>query len=213
MGSAVSGVVTGVRDFGAFVNVGVGKDGLLHVREMDGAYVADARERYAVGEAVRVFVKSIDAAEQKFTLTARDPAAAMAAAAQRERTARAEAEREHAQREAERARQEAARARWEAERARREAHERKLADLREIEANMVAEAEAREASAAEARAAAGLLLTAAELLRGKTLPPAPVEQAAREVLVRKEVDGRQLVLYKMPWKYGGPSAGRECMVR
>lgn len=208
-GRAIQGVVTGVRDFGAFININAGKDGLLHAREADarGAHVADMRERLAVGERVSVFVKHVDAAASQFTLTLRDPAAAsaaataaMAAAAERERVMRAEAEREYAAREAEQARRDAERREREEARERRRQQEREVA---EIEASMVAAAEARDVLAAEARAAAGMVLPVAELLRGKELPPAPAEEPTSwEVLVR--VGDR--VLYKMPWKREGRAA-------
>merc|ERR1719231_2098963 len=79
VGSEIFGTVTGVRDFGAFVDVGKNKDGLLHASEADatGAVVADARDRLSTGDRVRLFVKYIDAEGGKLTLTAREPKAAL----------------------------------------------------------------------------------------------------------------------------------------
>ena len=83
-----------------------------------------------------------------------------------------------------------------AERARRA---EALARLQEYEAAMVEEAVAREVAAAAAREAAGLLLSVAELVRGETLPPVQATALPRQVLVRKTIRGRELVLYRMPW--------------
>jgi len=188
--------VTGVEPFGAFVDVGVNKDGLLHKSEMSDARTTDAREYMAVGQAVRLFVKAVDPTG-KVSLTARDPAAA-----ERERVAR---EAQRAAREAERAAREAERAAaGERERAAREAErqsrEAALARLAEIEAALVADAVAREAAAAAAREAAGMQLPLAALLRGERLPPAAPAARQREVVVRKRIEGREHILYKLEWK-------------
>jgi len=73
-GDKVSGIVTGVQSWGAFVDAGVAKDGLLHASEADpaGAYVRDLSMILRVGDRLHeLVVKSVDESTGKFTLTAR----------------------------------------------------------------------------------------------------------------------------------------------
>ena len=65
---------------------------------------------------------------------------------------------------------------------------------------MMEAAAEREAAAAAARAEAGLLLPAAELLRGVELPPAPEPQTLEVLATKSFCGGRKRVLYRMPWK-------------
>ncbi len=59
-GMVLQGVVTNVVAFGAFVDVGVHQDGLVHISQLADHYVKDASEVVRVGEAVRVRVLSVD---------------------------------------------------------------------------------------------------------------------------------------------------------
>jgi uncharacterized protein len=59
-GMVLEGVVTNVVAFGAFVDVGVHQDGLVHISQLADRYVKDASEVVRVGEAVRVRVLSVD---------------------------------------------------------------------------------------------------------------------------------------------------------
>ncbi|TVP73305.1 MAG: RNA-binding transcriptional accessory protein [Gemmatimonadales bacterium] len=59
-GMVLQGVVTNVVAFGAFVDVGVHQDGLVHVSEMADRYVKDPATVVSVGQAVKVQVKSVD---------------------------------------------------------------------------------------------------------------------------------------------------------
>jgi uncharacterized protein len=59
-GMSLEGVVTNVTRFGAFVDVGVHQDGLVHVSELANRYVKDASEVVKVGQVVKVQVLSID---------------------------------------------------------------------------------------------------------------------------------------------------------
>lgn len=59
-GMVLQGVVTNVVAFGAFVDVGVHQDGLVHISQLADHYVKDATEVVRVGEAVRVRVLSVD---------------------------------------------------------------------------------------------------------------------------------------------------------
>jgi uncharacterized protein len=72
----LEGVVTNVAAFGAFVDIGVHQDGLVHVSAMSSRYVSDPREVVKSGDVVRVKVLSVDVARKRISLTLRldDPA-------------------------------------------------------------------------------------------------------------------------------------------
>lgn len=59
-GMAIEGVVTNVTDFGAFVDVGVQQDGLVHLSELSNRFVRDPREIIKVGDVVNVKVIKVD---------------------------------------------------------------------------------------------------------------------------------------------------------
>ncbi len=59
-GMVLEGVVTNVANFGAFVDIGVHQDGLVHVSELAERYVADPRKVVRVGQIVRVRVLKVD---------------------------------------------------------------------------------------------------------------------------------------------------------
>ncbi len=70
-GMILEGVVTNVAAFGAFVDVGVHQDGLVHISAMSKSFVADPREVVKPGNIVRVKVLSIDIARKRIALTLR----------------------------------------------------------------------------------------------------------------------------------------------
>ncbi len=59
-GAELEGIVTNVTDFGAFVDIGVQQDGLVHLSELSNRYVQNPREVVNVGEVVRVRVIKVD---------------------------------------------------------------------------------------------------------------------------------------------------------
>ena len=59
VGTKVAGKVTGITKFGAFVELGDGKTGLVHISEVSDAYVKDIHDVLHVGEPVTVKVLSI----------------------------------------------------------------------------------------------------------------------------------------------------------
>ncbi len=59
-GMVLEGVVTNVANFGAFVDIGVHQDGLVHVSELAERYVADPRKVVRVGQVVKVRVLKVD---------------------------------------------------------------------------------------------------------------------------------------------------------
>jgi uncharacterized protein len=76
-GMILEGVVTNVAAFGAFVDIGVHQDGLVHVSAMSKNFVSDPREVVKSGDVVRVKVLSVDAPRKRISLTLRlDDAAA-----------------------------------------------------------------------------------------------------------------------------------------
>ncbi|MEU2892540.1 Tex family protein [Streptomyces albidoflavus] len=70
-GMVLEGVVTNVAAFGAFVDVGVHQDGLVHVSAMSRNFVKDPREVVKPGDIVKVKVMEVDAARKRISLTLR----------------------------------------------------------------------------------------------------------------------------------------------
>ncbi|MGD9528960.1 MAG: Tex family protein [Pseudonocardia sp.] len=70
-GMVLEGVVTNVAAFGAFVDVGVHQDGLVHVSAMSTKFVSDPREVVKSGDVVRVKVLDVDEARKRISLTLR----------------------------------------------------------------------------------------------------------------------------------------------
>jgi uncharacterized protein len=77
-GMILEGVVTNVAAFGAFVDVGVHQDGLVHVSAMSNTFVKDPRDVVKPGDVVRVKVLDVDIPRKRISLTLRleDEAAA-----------------------------------------------------------------------------------------------------------------------------------------
>ena len=70
-GMVLEGVVTNVAAFGAFVDVGVHQDGLVHVSAMSRSFVSDPRSVVKSGDVVRVKVLSVDIPRHRISLTLR----------------------------------------------------------------------------------------------------------------------------------------------
>jgi protein Tex len=70
-GMVLEGVVTNVAAFGAFVDVGVHQDGLVHVSAMSDRFVSDPHEVVRSGQVVRVKVIDVDLDRQRIALTLR----------------------------------------------------------------------------------------------------------------------------------------------
>jgi uncharacterized protein len=71
VGMVLEGVVTNVAAFGAFVDVGVHQDGLVHVSAMANRFVSDPREIVKPGDIVRVKVREVDVPRKRISLTLR----------------------------------------------------------------------------------------------------------------------------------------------
>ena len=80
-GMTLEGVVTNVTAFGAFVDIGVHQDGLVHVSELSDRFIRDPAEVVKTGDKLKVRVLSIDKARRRIALSAKTPAAAAGAKA------------------------------------------------------------------------------------------------------------------------------------
>ena len=67
----LEGVVTNVAAFGAFVDVGVHQDGLVHISAMANTYVKDPRKVAKPGDVVRVKVLEVEPKRRRISLTMR----------------------------------------------------------------------------------------------------------------------------------------------
>ncbi|MCA0243638.1 MAG: RNA-binding transcriptional accessory protein [Proteobacteria bacterium] len=68
-GMVLEGTVSNVAQFGAFVDLGVHQDGLVHVSQLANKFVADAREVVRTGQIVKVRVVEVDLARKRIALT------------------------------------------------------------------------------------------------------------------------------------------------
>ncbi|HTW63718.1 MAG TPA: Tex family protein [Bryobacteraceae bacterium] len=72
-GMMIEGIVTNVTKFGAFVDVGVHQDGLVHVSELSDRYVKEPSDIVKVGQIVKVHVLSADAKSKRIALSMKTP--------------------------------------------------------------------------------------------------------------------------------------------
>ena len=70
-GMILEGVVSNVANFGAFVDIGVHQDGLVHISALADRYVEDPRDIVKAGDVVKVKVLEVDAARKRIALTMR----------------------------------------------------------------------------------------------------------------------------------------------
>ena len=68
-GMVLEGTVSNVAQFGAFVDLGVHQDGLIHVSQLSSKFVQDAREVVKTGDIVKVRVLEVDAARKRISLS------------------------------------------------------------------------------------------------------------------------------------------------
>ncbi len=72
-GMQLPGIVTNVTRFGAFVDIGVHQDGLVHISEMADRFIKDPAEVVKVQQKVRVSVLEVDKERKRIALSMRDP--------------------------------------------------------------------------------------------------------------------------------------------
>jgi uncharacterized protein len=68
-GMVLEGVVTNIVAFGAFVDIGVHQDGLVHVSQLSDRFVKDPNDAVQVGQRVKVTVQSVDLQRNRIALT------------------------------------------------------------------------------------------------------------------------------------------------
>ena len=71
-GSMVSGKVTNITDFGIFVEIEEGIEGLVHISELSSRRVKSSSELFAVGDSVSAIVKNVDPKSRKIRLSIKD---------------------------------------------------------------------------------------------------------------------------------------------
>ena len=74
-GMLLEGVVTNVTKFGAFVDIGVHQDGLVHISELANRYIKEPGDVVKVGQIVKVRVLRADAKTKRIALTMKTPGA------------------------------------------------------------------------------------------------------------------------------------------
>ena len=71
LGMTLEGVVSNVANFGAFVDIGVHQDGLVHISALSDRFISDPREIVKAGDIVKVKVMEVDIARKRIALTMR----------------------------------------------------------------------------------------------------------------------------------------------
>ncbi len=74
VGMTVPGIVTNITNFGAFVDIGVKQDGLVHVSQLANRFVSDPNEVVKLNQKVTVTVTEVDVARNRIGLTMKDSA-------------------------------------------------------------------------------------------------------------------------------------------
>ena len=71
VGSVMEGTVSNVTNFGAFVDLGVHQDGLVHISAMSHSFVKDPRSLVKAGDIIKVKVMEVDVARKRIGLSMR----------------------------------------------------------------------------------------------------------------------------------------------
>ena len=72
-GMQLTGTVRNVTDFGAFVDIGVHQDGLVHISQISSRFIRHPSEVLKVGDVVTVWVLSVDLQKKRIALTMKQP--------------------------------------------------------------------------------------------------------------------------------------------
>ena len=72
-GMELKGTVRNVIDFGAFVDIGVHQDGLVHISQICDKFIRHPSEVLSVGDVVTVWVKEVDEKKKRISLTMKKP--------------------------------------------------------------------------------------------------------------------------------------------
>jgi uncharacterized protein len=73
VGMHLQGVVTNITHFGAFVDIGVHQDGLVHISQISSQFIRDPLEACAVGQCIEVWVLEVDTQRKRIALSMRNP--------------------------------------------------------------------------------------------------------------------------------------------
>jgi protein Tex len=71
-GMTVPGIVTNITNFGAFVDIGVKQDGLVHISQLSNTFVSDPNEVVKLQQKVTVTITEVDVARKRIALTMKD---------------------------------------------------------------------------------------------------------------------------------------------
>ncbi len=71
-GMKLPGIITNITNFGAFVNVGVKQDGLVHISHLSNRYISDPNEAVKLGQKVMATVLEVDIARKRISLSLKD---------------------------------------------------------------------------------------------------------------------------------------------
>ena len=82
-GMKLEGVVTNVTAFGAFVDIGVHQDGLVHISQLSDRFVDSPRDVVKAGDVVQVRVLDVDLEQKRISLSMKSPADAVTSPASR----------------------------------------------------------------------------------------------------------------------------------
>ena len=69
VGAKVSGKVSGITNFGAFVDLDDNQTGLVHISQISDKYIKDVHDVLSVGDVVTVWVLSVDEGKKRISLT------------------------------------------------------------------------------------------------------------------------------------------------
>ena len=72
-GMELKGTVRNVTDFGAFIDIGVHQDGLVHISQITNKFIKHPSEVLKVGQVVTVWVIAVDVAKKRISLTMKEP--------------------------------------------------------------------------------------------------------------------------------------------
>lgn len=108
-GMKLNGVVRNVTDFGAFVDISVHQDGLLHISEISDTFVSHPSDKLKCGDRITVWILAVDKEKHRISLTMLDPATrdARKAEYEKQKAERAEKHADYLKRKQERAERQA----------------------------------------------------------------------------------------------------------
>ena len=71
-GMIVNGIITNITQFGAFVDIGIKENGLVHISEISGDFISSPSDAVKLHQQVKVKIKDIDAQRRRISLSMKD---------------------------------------------------------------------------------------------------------------------------------------------